>query len=198
MSSPIEDFLLAIDRAWQRPSGAKVTLHVIGSTALMLQTDYVRGTKDSDVLEAADLPSDIKAELLALAGRGASLAVSHQMYLDIVPCGLPFLPQAPVWHALHGFSERLVHFQVESLDIVDAVVSKLKRFNTNDQSDVRAMIEKGLVAHEDLVERFKSAVDRFSGDARAHDLPKCVRNLNLIERDLFFEDATAVELPDWI
>ena len=36
-------------------SSAKVRLRVIGSSALMLQTDYARGTKDSDVLETADL-----------------------------------------------------------------------------------------------------------------------------------------------
>ncbi|BDU75731.1 hypothetical protein METESE_06890 [Mesoterricola sediminis] len=173
-------------------------LHVIGSTALMLQSNYVRGTKDSDVLEAADLPSDIAAELLALAGRGTSLAARHQIYLDIVPRGLPFLPLAPVWHSLRGFSDQLVNFQVESLDIVDVTVSKLKRFNLNDQADVRAMVERGMVSHDELVERFKSAVDRFSGDARAYDLPKCVRNLNQVERDLFLEDGTEIELPDWI
>ena len=53
--SPIENFIVAIDQAWTGDPGPKILLRVIGSTALMLQADYVRGTKDSDVLEAADL-----------------------------------------------------------------------------------------------------------------------------------------------
>ena len=47
--TPIERFLLDIDAKW--PSGGpKIALRVLGSTALMLQTSYLRGTKDSDVL----------------------------------------------------------------------------------------------------------------------------------------------------
>ena len=46
----VEAFLKDIDAAW--PSAhAKIRLRIIGSTALMLQTSYERGTKDSDVLE---------------------------------------------------------------------------------------------------------------------------------------------------
>ena len=68
MSSPVEEFLIAIDQAWTQPSSAKTTLRVIGSTSLLLQTDYVRGTKDSDVLETIDMAPEVKQALLALAG----------------------------------------------------------------------------------------------------------------------------------
>jgi len=34
----------------------------------LLQTDYVRGTKDSDVLETIDMAPEVKQALLALAG----------------------------------------------------------------------------------------------------------------------------------
>lgn len=196
--SPIENFIVAIDQAWSRDPGPKILLRVIGSTALMLQADYVRGTKDSDVLEAADLTPVVKRELLALAGEDTPLATLNRMYLDIVAGGLPFLPLVPIWHPLEDLSAELAHFRVEALDIVDIVTSKFKRFNSNDQTDIKAMIARDLVKHSALVERFASAVDRFSGDARAEELPRYVKNLHRIERDLFFVEESEIELPDWI
>jgi hypothetical protein len=84
------------------------------------------------------------------------------------------------------------------LDVVDVVVSKLKRFNANDQSDIDAMIERGLVPHDRLIDRFRAAVDEFMGDARAEDLPKYVANLHRVERDMLVVPETEIELPSWI
>jgi len=81
---------------------------------------------------------------------------------------------------------------------VDVVVSKLTRFSPNDQSDVDAMIERGLVPHERLIERFRSALDEFSGDARAEDLPKYLANLHRVERDMIGITDSEIELPSWI
>lgn len=198
MPTPVEDFLLAIDARWGGTPGSRIRLRVIGSTGLMLQVDYVRGTKDSDVLEAADLTPEVKARLLALAGEGTPLAGAHRMYLDIVGSGIPFLPMAPVWNPVPGLDARLVHFRVEALGVLDTVVSKLKRFNANDQADIGAMVDRDLVDPEALVERFRSAVDRFSGDARAEDLPLFVRHLNRVERELLVMPESEIELPDWI
>jgi hypothetical protein len=65
----IEQFLAELTQRWGHPS--RPTLRVIGSTALMLRTNYVRGTKDSDVLETMALDAETKERLLALAGRGS-------------------------------------------------------------------------------------------------------------------------------
>lgn len=195
-----ESFLQEIDRRWERPDSqvGKIRLRVIGSAALMLQTNYQRGTKDSDVLETAHITEDIKGRLFKLAGQGTELHTRHKVYLDIVWGGLPFLPQSPVCHLLVELNQSLQHFEVEVLDIVDVVVSKLKRFSANDISDIRAMVDKGLVGHSMLIERFAAAVDFYSMDARAGDLPKYVQNLNRIERDCFFVPETTIELPEWI
>jgi hypothetical protein len=92
----------------------------------------------------------------------------------------------------------LRRLEIVALDVVDVVVTKLKRFNANDQSDVDAMIARDLVTHDALIERFKAAVDEFSGDARAEDLPKYVANLHRVERDMLGVDETEIELPSWI
>jgi hypothetical protein len=175
-----------------------VVLHLIGCGALMLQTNYERGTKDADVLELGDLHGPAKDRLLALGGKESELHRQHLVYLDVVGNGVPFLPLRPVWRAKPSLQESLAHFEVRVLDVVDVVVSKLKRFHANDQADILAMVNLGLVSHAALVSRFVSAVDRWSCDARAEDFPRYVRNLHRVERDMLGVEETEIELPDWI
>src|SRR5690349_15668370 len=99
----------------------------------MLQSDYSRITKDSDVLETADLSDAIREQLERLAGRGSPLYHRHRMYLDLVSQFLPFLPEEPHWVPVSGLDGRLTHLQVEALGITDVVVSKLYRFIANDR-----------------------------------------------------------------
>lgn len=55
--SDVEHFLSELARGWRGPE--RPTLRILGSTALFLRTNYLRGTKDSDVLETAE-PSAIR------------------------------------------------------------------------------------------------------------------------------------------
>ena len=52
------------------------------------------------------------------------------------------LPHAPKWHAV-AVPLAANTLRIEALDVVDVVVSKLKRFHANDRSDISAMIPKG-------------------------------------------------------
>lgn len=140
----------------------------------------------------------VKRELLELAGRLSSLHRKWSLYVEIVGNGLPFLPQAPRWNSLPELDARLRHFRIRVLDVVDVVVSKLARFEANDQADIDAMVERGLVPHDALIERFRSAVYMFELDARAPDLPKYVANLHRVERDMLDVDETEIDLPSWI
>jgi hypothetical protein len=196
--SAIADFFTEIDRHWKPLEPGKIKLRVIGSGALLLQTDYHRGTKDGDVLESLELTPDIKERLRTLAGRGSDLHKRTQLYLDIVVSGLPFLPHGPKFHPHEPLNEQLKHFEITTLDVVDVVVTKLKRFNSDDAGDVAAMVAKGLAPHKRLVERFLAAVDAFSLDSRAEDLPKIIKNLHKIERDFFRVPESQIELPDWM
>ena len=194
----IEAFFQEIEHAWPDQCAGKNQLRLLGSTALMFQTDYARGTKDGDVLDTVTLTVETKDRLLALAGAGTRLHARHQIYIDIVDNGLPFLPQRPLWLPLTEFNASLRWFDIEVLDVVDVVVSKMKRFSANDQSDVQAMIDRDLVKPARLVSRFRAAVDMFSGDARVEDLPCYVRRLHRVERDMLGVPETDIELPDWI
>jgi hypothetical protein len=189
------EFFQEIDRTWgaEKPA-AKTRLAIIGCGALLLRTSYQRGTKDSDVFETTELTSTIQARLLAIAGHGTKLHTKHKLYVDIVGNGLPFLPHVPVWHEIPTLNESLTNLEIRALDVVDVVVSKLKRFGPNDVSDIDAMIQMGHVPHAALVERFRSAFEEFSFDARAADLPAYVANLNQVERDMLRVSETELDL----
>jgi hypothetical protein len=68
-----EAFFQAIDRAWPGAGRERVPLRVLGSAALILQTDYHRGTNDGDVLETESLTPAIQARLHQIAGKGTDL-----------------------------------------------------------------------------------------------------------------------------
>jgi hypothetical protein len=192
------DFFRDLDGRWGGPPRGRIRLRIIGSSALVLQTGYERGTKDSDVLETDDLTVHVKKRMLDLAGEGSELHRKHGLYIDVVSSGIPFLPQGALYHPQAALNAALSHFELEVLDIVDVVVAKLKRFHANDRSDIEAMVERDLVPHGRLVARFEEAVDYFVCDARAEDLPKYVRNQHAVERDFLGVEETDVELPGWI
>lgn len=194
----VREFFGEIDRKWPTDAPDKVRLRIIGCGALMLQTNYERGTKDSDVFDTVDLAAETKGHLLRIAGIGTELANRRLMYVDIVANGIPFLPRAPLWHSIDEVNQDLVRLDVLALDVVDVVVAKLKPFRPNDKSDIDAMIERDLVPHERLVERFRSAVDDWAGGAMADRLPQYIKNLNEVERDMLGTDETEIELPSWI
>jgi hypothetical protein len=193
----IEQFLIEIDHRWAPIAPGKIPLQVIGSAALMLQSEYVRGTKDGDVLETQAITPAIKERLLSLAGKNTDLHRRSGMYLDVVTQALPFMPQRLVFHDVAKLRD-LKHFSIHALDIADVVVSKLKRFSISDVGDIREMVNRGLVDHKRLIKRFEEAVDRFSIDARIEDVPKVIKNLHAIERDYLRVPESEIDMPDWM
>ncbi len=194
----VRAFFAEIDARWGGAESEPLELRLIGSTALMVLTDFDRGTKDSDVLETTAMGGVTKERLVELAGPGTVIARRHGMYLDIVGNGVPFLPHGPKYHDLAELNAGLRRLRVVVLDVVDVVVSKLKRFHRDDQDDIRAMVRRGKVPHMDLVQRFRAAVDEFWVDARAEELPKYVEHLHRVERDVYDVGESEIELPGWI
>lgn len=194
----VSDFLLSIDNRWISLASdpPKTRLRIIGCSALLLQADYARGTKDSDVLESSDLPPQTRLRLLQLGGVGTELHTRHRHYLEFVPGGLPLLRQTPRWHPL-PLNATLRHFEIEVLDVVDVVVSKLKRLHADDATDIEAMVERGLVSHASVLACFREAVEFHALGAGADDLERCRENFHWLERDVLGVPETDIELPDW-
>lgn len=192
--APIKEFLVEIDAKWKPLGGEPFPLQVIGSAALMLQTDFVRGTKDGDVLESSDGNPGIKEQLEALAGRNTDLHLRHRLYIDVVKEAILFLPPKPVFLPLAKVP--LKNFRLEVLDITDVVLSKLKRLNADDLGDTRAMSARGLIDHPRLVARFRAATDWFGMDARANQLPRTLKNLHTVEREILGVPLSDIELPE--
>jgi hypothetical protein len=194
-----EAFLDDLDDRWTYALPDRLPFRVIGSTALFLQTDYERGTKDGDVLRAERDGFDdaVCSELERLAGRNADVFDRHGMYLDLVRGSLPYLPVDPVWHRYPALWK---HFDVTVLDVADVCVSKLKRWVGSDREDVSQMIQRSALEHPRFVERFRSMIERNGFDGRADELlPLMVDRLHEVERDLFaLDQVTLVELPPWI
>ena len=195
------DFFEELDGLWSAADAklrGKTRLRLLGSAALMFQTSYARGTKDSDILETNDLTEATKRRLLERAGKGSQLHTKHRIYLELVPHGLPFLPQVPIYHPATSINGRLQCFDLEVLDVIDVVVSKLARFHGSDRDDISAMVDLNLVPHARLVDRFREAADSFAYDARASSLPKLITHLHVVERDFLDVPESDIELPDWL
>lgn len=193
--SPIEQFFLDLNARWAPSDASRLRLAVIGSSALFLQTSYQRGTKDADVLEVPPFDAATAEALLRIAGRGSPLHKRHRIYLEVVRSGVPFLPQNPSWHPA-PFGEQLSNLDLRVLDVVDVVVSKIKRFSANDRADIDAMARHGRLPHAALVERFQDAIEWHKGDASAERIPDYVRNLNQVERDMLGVAESVFDLDD--
>lgn len=194
----VNDFFRDIDRKWSLHGATKVQLRIIGSTALMLQTNYARGTKDSDVIETVAITPAIKEHLLKLAPQDPESETfkKYRMYIDVVGQGIPFLPQIPRCHPLNDLNTSLTHLELEVLDVVDVVVSKLKRFNVNDRRDIQEMVDRDLVDNDQLVERFRAAIDACS--MAAINFRETVKNFHYVQYEMMMTSETSIELPSFL
>lgn len=194
----VEDFFRDVDRSWHFEAKGPVTLRLLGSTALILQTDFRRGTKDGDVLETDEITVGVASALLRMAGKDSAIHRRHRMYLEVLSAGFPFLPLEPLWHAVVPSGVAYRHIRLEVLDVVDVVIAKLARFHKTDRDDIAAMAERDLIEPQRFAQRFGSAVSRWWHDARADELPRIVRNFHQVQRDELFVWPSRVELPPWV
>lgn len=194
----VKDFFRDIDRQWSLHGETKVQLRIIGSTALMLQTDYARGTKDSDVIETVAITPALKEHLLNLAPQDpeSEMFKKYRMYIDVVGQGIPFLPQMQRCHPLNDLNTSLTHLELEVLDVVDVMISKLKRFNVNDRRDIQEMVDRGLVDNDQFVERFRAAIDSCS--MAAINFREIVKNFHYVQYEMMMTSETSIELPSFL
>ena len=60
----------------------------------MFQTDYARGTKDSDILQTANLTAAINGYLISLAGKGSPLFDRRAFDRRSICTGYTYLEQS--------------------------------------------------------------------------------------------------------
>jgi len=83
--TPIENLLAGVAKAGTNTGPDKITLRFIGAGALMLQTEYDRGTKDGDILKTEDLDASTRDHLLALAGPHTRVCAARASVLATAP-----------------------------------------------------------------------------------------------------------------
>lgn len=190
---------MELDKRWKpKQTEEKIALKLIGRSALLLQLSSLGGgTKDSDVIETDKITPAISNKLKEIAGKNSVLHKKYRLYLDIVPAALPFLPMTPIFHEAEYLCNQLEHFRIETLDVIDVAVSKLKPMRPQDREDIRLLAQLGALPNDALVKRFCEAIDRWLMDARAEDLPKYIENLHTVQRDLLFVPETQIKLPSW-
>lgn len=194
----IEDFFHRIEKLWRPTNQEPIVLNIIGSIALFLQTNYIRGTKDMDILKINDLSKEIWEQLKTIAGKGSDLAQSCRLYVDLVGSGFPFMPPKPLFHPLDNLNKAFKFFSLQALDPLDVVISKLKTFRPNDLDDIRAMAERHLLNPDRLVERFELAKEHWLIGSRAPELRDYIEHLHVVQRDYLLVKQTVINLPDWL
>lgn len=194
----IEEFINKIEKKWHPMGQEPILLSIIGSTALFLQTNYIRGTKDTDILEVSELPKEVWEQLRLIGGKDSDLAKAYRFYIDLVGPGLPFLPPRPLFHLVETLNSKLKFFRFQALDPVDVVVSKLKTFRPSDLDDIRAMADRHLINPARLVERFECAKEHWLMGSRAHELRDYIKNLHTVQRDYLMDKETPIFLPRWL
>ena len=194
----IREFIKQVDALWETTQATPLPLKVIGGAALVLNFNYSRVTKDTDIIEVSELTNDIQASLAKIAGSNSTLCRRFHLYIDVVKKGIPMLPPKPNFLPDKILNSQLKNFHVEVLDVTDVIVSKIRRFSATDIDDIKAMIDLKVVSSDELLDRFKQAIEPWKFDARSEELPQIIKNFHSVQRDMLFVEESSFVLPDWI
>lgn len=82
----VHDFLEEIDQKWVERGGAQLIFKIFGSTSLFLQTEYERGTKDSDIFRTDQMDNTVRDALLKIAGESTKI---HKKIQFLPGCSAP-------------------------------------------------------------------------------------------------------------
>jgi len=109
----VNDLFNDLDIALEQKSfSQKTSLHVVGSSALFLQTDLIRKTKDTDLLEIEILDEKLKSFLTKGFGKDSPYQQKNKIYIEFVSKAFFFLPQQPIFHKIQSglkYIEMLMH-----------------------------------------------------------------------------------------
>jgi len=174
MKERIVAFFGDIDAALvSRAAGDRLTVYIIGRSALVWRFGSKEVTADIDVLCPAEGPL-LKAALDQY-GRGTGKAKEHGLYLEHVAIVIPVM--AP------GYRERATPFaggwavlEMFHLDPHDLIISKLVRFAAKDRQDIQHLCDHETIDPDKIRALLKGAypwvVDRKVEEEGWDDDPK--------------------------
>jgi hypothetical protein len=160
MREQIQTFLQGLDEGLTlEAAGERLDLYPIGRSALILYHDLEvgpGGTRDFDIVQVRSPSPPLQARALELFGKGTANARRLGLYLELVPAGLPPVPQ---WFA-GRCTEVAGDWQVLRLwrpEPHDLAATKLKSFRPQDRADLRFLCDEGVLHAEALRRSLESA-----------------------------------------
>jgi len=152
MSAKILEPWLSFLREVDRALGRTVSVHCVGGFVLGVLWNLPRPTGDIDFIEVA--PSNAVSELLGVAGEGTDLAKRYNLYFHQVT--VAEFPEDYASRLVDITPKGLTNLRLLALDVHDLALAKLGRNSPRDRSDVRFLVDKGLINRQVLEERFES------------------------------------------
>ena len=157
MNESIRRFLQQLDEELMPyATGQRLDLYHLGRSALVLRYQATFSTKDIDVVQMRT-HLELEEKARELFGQGSAKAKELNLYLDLVPQGIPPLPA--------GFQSRSTEvtggwqvIRLWELEPHDLAATKLKVFRPQDREDLRFLCDQGILhadkLHESLTKAF--------------------------------------------
>jgi hypothetical protein len=154
MNDAMRQFFQVIDEALApHAQGQRLDLYLLGRSALIWRYQATFGTNDIDVVQ---LRTPLEEKAQELFGQGSAKAKELNLYLDLVPTGLPPIPGkfkvrstevAGTWSII----------RLWELEPHDLAATKLKSFRAQDRQDLRFLCDQGALRADQLRQSLENA-----------------------------------------
>lgn len=164
-------FLVAVDEHLRQTlcSKEKIDLYQIGGSAVIMNYGMQRTTKDFDVI--INTPTPIWDDLTQAFGKESTYAQQNEFYLEVVISSLPNVPE--------GYRQRCVevpgnweYLRLWKLEVHDFIVTKLRRFNSQDRKDISYICDREPIKTQTLRDRLDSAFGWYYKDDAYQEGPR--------------------------
>jgi hypothetical protein len=154
MNETIYQFLMQLDAdlASLVGEGERLDLYQLGRSVLILH-HQLKATRDFDIVQ---MRTSLEEKAVQLFGKGTARAEELGLYLELVPQGLPPVPQ---WFCSRctEVPGRWGVLRLWRPEPHDLAATKLKSYRAQDREDLMFMCERGLLRAEDLRASLESA-----------------------------------------
>lgn len=162
------EFLKVIDKQVEKEGAQrKLDLFLFGGGAAVISYGMNRATIDLDILLDEQA---LEQKLVQWGGKDTNIHKKYGLYLQKAP--LMMMPiEDPDWkERCHEILKGTCKFlRVLAVSKEDLILSKLGRYESKDQSDIKHLIEAGKADLKKLIRYYKSARSFYAGNLRRLD-----------------------------